>query len=232
MRGTCIHLMPRDLPGLPIASGRPPGELSPALHVDDVNAEYHAIAVPLDHAPVAGRWVNLTGEKTERESGRVLTPSGLCLPMPEPGTPTAAKPPVPHPAILGDAKITIDAPAFEVFAALTDQERLAAWWGRDALVEADEGGRYETTLPVGRVEGTITAIDGPQTLAFTWPLMAEGISVSTSVRYALSPRGDQTAVHVAHRAPKEVPGDWSTLWQAVLESLKAYVEGAPPSESP
>lgn len=151
--------------------------------------------------------------------------------MPDPEVPAAdqsasrPQPAVPHAAVLGDAKITIKAPVFEVFAALTDQERLVAWWGEDAYVEADEGGRYETTLPLGRLEGTIIAIDGPGTLDFTWDLPAEGISVTTTVHYALSPMGSQTAVHVAHRAPREVPGEWTALWQAVLESLKSYLEG-------
>ncbi len=152
--------------------------------------------------------------------------------MSAPGTPPSgtprppAKPAVPHAAVLGDAKITINAPVFKVFAALTEPDQLAAWWGQDALVEADEGGRYETTLDIGRIEGTITAIDGPQTLAFTWPFELEGISVTSSVHYELSARGPQTAVHIAHRAPREVPGDWSALWQSVLESLKTYVEEA------
>ena len=139
-----------------------------------------------------------------------------------------AKPAVPHAAVLGDAKITIDAPAFKVFAALTDADQLAAWWGDDVVVEADEGGRYETTLPEGRIEGTITAIDGPQTLVFTWLVPEGDTEVTTSVHYDLSPRGPQTAVHIAHRGPKEVPGDWSAMWQGVLESLKAYVEGTAP----
>ena len=137
---------------------------------------------------------------------------------------------MPRAAVLGDAKITINAPVFEVFAALTDADRLAAWWGQDALVEADEGGRYETTLPIGRIEGTIVAIDGPGTLDFEWSIPSGGIDVTTTVHYALTPRGQQTAVHVAHRAPREVPGEWSALWQSVLESLKAYLEGAAPAE--
>jgi len=148
-------------------------------------------------------------------------------PLPPEGKPEPnAKPPAPHAAVLGDAKITIDAPAFRVFAALTDADELASWWGEDVVVEADEGGRYETTLPEGRIEGTITAIDGPQTLTFTWTVQAGDADVTTSVHYDLSPRGPQTAVHIAHRAPKEVPGDWSALWQNVLNSLKAYVEQA------
>lgn len=151
--------------------------------------------------------------------------------MPEPdgaapsqGVP-AAKPPPPHAAVLGDAKITIDAPVFQVFDALTNPQRLAVWWGRDVVVEADVGGHYEATLPIGRVEGTITAIDGPGELFFTWPQTVEGLSVVTSVHYQLTPKGPQTVVHIAHRAPKPVPGDWPSMWQAVLESLKAHVEG-------
>ncbi len=155
--------------------------------------------------------------------------------MPEPeGTPpgkteSPTKPAPPHAVVLGDAKITLNAPVFQVFDALTNPERLAGWWGQAVLVEAEVGGRYETTLPVGRVEGTITAIDGPQTLYFTWPLPAEGISVVTSVHYDLTPMGPQTVVHVAHRAPKPVPGDWNSLWRSALEALKAYVEGTAPT---
>ncbi len=158
--------------------------------------------------------------------------------MSGPGTPPPsgprppAKPAVPHAAVLGDAKITINAPVFKVFAALTEPDQLAAWWGQDAIVEADEGGRYETTLDIGRIEGTITAIDGPQTLAFAWPVPSEGADVTTSVHYDLAPRGPQTAVHVAHRAPKAVPGDWGALWTSVLEALKAYVEETESSGSP
>ncbi len=150
--------------------------------------------------------------------------------MPEAPLPSAdkaqpnAKPAVPHAAVLGDAKITIAAPAFRVFAALTDPDELAAWWGDDVVVEADEGGRYETTLDIGRIEGTITAIDGPQILTFTWPIMVGDADVTTSVHYDLAPRGPETAVHIAHRAPREVPGNWTALWQGILESLKAYVE--------
>lgn len=148
--------------------------------------------------------------------------------QPPPPPAPRPKPSVPHAAVLGDAKITINAPVFKVFAALTDSEQLASWWGQDALVEADEGGRYETTLPIGRIEGTIIAIDGPGTLDFEWSIPAAGVDVTTTVHYALSPRGAQTAVHIAHRAPKEVPGNWSQLWMGVLESLKAYLEAASP----
>jgi uncharacterized protein YndB with AHSA1/START domain len=173
----------------------------------------------------------LTLERSEssgRSAVRVLTWGGIASGVPEAPLPSAGKPnappPAPKAAVLGDAKITIDAPAFRVFAALTDADQLAAWWGDDVVVEADEGGRYEATIDEGRIEGTITAIDGPQTLTFTWPVPVGDVDVTTSVHYDLSPQGPHTAVHIAHRAPKEVPGNWSALWQGILDALKAYVE--------
>ncbi len=144
--------------------------------------------------------------------------------MPEVGSTPGAKPTTPHAAVLGDAKITINAPAFKVFAALTEPDQVGAWWGDEVVVEPDEGGRYEATLAQGRIEGTITAIDGPGTLTFSMEIPVGGVDVTTFVHYDLAPRGPQTAVHIAHRAPKEIPGEWSALWQSVLESLKAYVE--------
>lgn len=123
--------------------------------------------------------------------------------------------------------MTINAPAFRVFEALTSPEHLGAWWGQDVVVEADEGGRYEVTLPEGRIEGTITAIDGPETLAFSWPVPDADVAILTSVHYELVPKGAQTVLHVVHRAPKELPGDWAGLWTGALESLKGYLEGSP-----
>jgi len=140
-----------------------------------------------------------------------------------------AKPAPPHIVILGDARITVNAFPAQVFEALTNAERLAAWWGEDARVDAQVGGVYETTLPVGRMEGTITTIDGPRKLSFTWPIPQEEASVVTSVTYELNPRGPQTAIHVVQHSPKMLPGDWNGLWRSVLDAMKAYLEGAQPT---
>ena len=137
-----------------------------------------------------------------------------------------AKPAQPHAVVLGDARVTIKAIAARVFEALTDADRLGTWWGEDVRVDAQVGGLYEATLTMGRVEGTIIAIDGPGKLTFAWPLPHEGGTVVTSVAYMLTPRGDQTGVQVIHHAPRSVPGDWNGLWRPVLEALKAYVEGS------
>jgi hypothetical protein len=97
-------------------------------------------------------------------------------------------------------------------------------------VDAQMSGVYEGTLPSGRVEGTITWIEGPRKFSFEWPIVAEGTSVVTSVVYELSPKGPQTVVHVSHRSPRPVPGDLNAVWSNAIESLKAYVE-APRTDS-
>jgi len=138
-------------------------------------------------------------------------------------TPTP-KPAPPHAVILGDAKATINAISAQVFEALTNPERLATWWGDDVRVDAQIGGMYEATLPERRVEATITTIEGPRKLSFAWPLAKEDRTVVTTVAYELYPKGPQTAIHVTHHSPEIVPGEWATMWQQALESLKSYLE--------
>jgi len=153
--------------------------------------------------------------------------------MPEAPIPAKedAAPKVGPPVVLANAKATVGAIPAQVFEALTDAAQLAAWWAEDVRVDAQMSGVYEGTLPTGRVEGTITWIEGPRKLSFEWPIFDEGMSVVTSVVYELSPKGPQTVVHVSHRSPKPVPGDWTAVWTRAIESLKAYLEAAPPTDS-
>jgi len=116
-----------------------------------------------------------------------------------------------------------------VFEALLNPEQRVQWWADDPRVEAEFGGRYEGTLPDGRVEGSITAIDGPGQLSYMWPVAQEGGSVETNVAYELSPKGPETFVHVVHRSPKPLPGDWSGYWNGALESLKEFLESSVPT---
>jgi len=145
-----------------------------------------------------------------------------------PAAPSPAKPAVPRSVLLADAKVTIRAPIPRVFEALLDPEQLVQWWADDPRVEAELGGRYEGTFSDGRIEGSITAIDGPGQLSFMWPIPQEGGSVETSVAYELAPKGPETFVHLVHRAPRPVPGEWADLWNGALESLRAFLESSAP----
>lgn len=144
------------------------------------------------------------------------------------GTEGRTKPAPPTSVVLADARLTVRAPLPRVFDALVNPERLGLWWARDLAIEAELGGRYEGTLPEGRVEGTITAIDGPGRLSYTWPIAREGGSVETSVVYQLAPKGSESFVHLIHRSPRPVAGDWDALWLRLLGSLKTLLEAGAP----
>src|SRR2546421_5486976 len=143
-------------------------------------------------------------------------------------TPSAPKPAAPRTVLLADAKVQIRAPIPLVFEALLDPGQLVQWWADEPRVEAVLGGRYEGTLSDGRIEGSITAIDGPGKFSFMWPILQEGGSVETSVAYELAPKGPETFVHLVHRAPRPVPGEWADLWNGALESLRAFLESSAP----
>jgi len=146
-------------------------------------------------------------------------------------TPSAPKPAAPRTVLLADAKVTVRAPIPRVFEAVLDPAQLAQWWADDPRVEAELGGRYEGSLSDGRVEGSITAIDGPGTLSFMWPVAQDGGPVETSVAYELSPKGPETFVHLMHRSPVPVPGDWSGYWNGALASLKEFLESSVPTDA-
>src|SRR5438128_12096142 len=103
-----------------------------------------------------------------------------------PAAQTPTPPPVPRSVLLADAKVTIRAPIPRVFEALLDPAQLVQWWADEPRVEAELGGRYEGTLTDGRVEGSITAIDGPGTLSLMWPVAPDAGPGEGSVATARS----------------------------------------------
>src|SRR5207245_6096883 len=114
-------------------------------------------------------------------------------------TPSAPKPAAPRSVLLADARVTIRAPIPRVFEALLDPAQLVQWWADDPRIEAELGGRYEGTLSDGRMEGSITAIDGQGTLSFMWTITQESGSVETRVAYELTPKCPGTFTHVDNR---------------------------------
>src|SRR3989475_11597920 len=103
--------------------------------------------------------------------------------MPEAPIPTKedAAPKVGPPVVLANAKATVGAIPAQVFEALTDAAQPGAWWAQDVRVDAQMSGVYEGTLPSGRMEGTITWIEGPRKFVVEWPSVGAGASVVTSV---------------------------------------------------
>jgi len=104
-----------------------------------------------------------------------------------------------------ETTIELAASPERVFAALTDPQELAAWWGsddtyrtRDWRIDARPGGEWSarTIDPSGNegsIHGTFTIVDRPGVLESTWRASWDEMG-TTTVRYDLSPA-------IVHDAP-------------------------------
>jgi uncharacterized protein YndB with AHSA1/START domain len=130
-------------------------------------------------------------------------------------------------------RVGIKAPPRNVYAALTDCERLASWWtndtrGRNAVGDVihfqfGERGFFDMKVlelaPDKRVLWEVT--DGPA----EW--------IGTKIIWELSPEGTGTTIRFKHqgwREPVDFMSHCSTKWATFLMSLKSLLEtgrGAP-----
>jgi uncharacterized protein YndB with AHSA1/START domain len=97
-------------------------------------------------------------------------------------------------------EMTVDAPADDVWAALTDPDELAVWFGANAEVDLRVGGAIRFRWPNGSERrGLVIDLDPPRRLAFRWREMrsvAAGPAAATVVAFTLDADGRGTRVTV------------------------------------
>lgn len=126
---------------------------------------------------------------------------------------------------MADVKLNIRSTQPRVFESLLTPSDLAAWWGPDAQVEPEVGGRYETNPPEGKQVGLILGLEAPRRITYSWDMPVGNALVETTVTFELSPRGAETFLHLVHRARSVFGGtDWDATWHRSLDALKAYLE--------
>jgi uncharacterized protein YndB with AHSA1/START domain len=150
-----------------------------------------------------------------------------------------------------DVELFIAAPPARVFAAITDPQQTAKWWGQKGLYRVIEakadvrrGGKWSTE-GVGddgtkfRVDGEYLEIDPPRLLVHTWNPSYSNLR-NTVVRWELEPRdvhglqghgparvGTGTVVKIHHSG---FAGDIAQAkghgegWTRVLSWMQAFVE--------
>jgi uncharacterized protein YndB with AHSA1/START domain len=116
-------------------------------------------------------------------------------------------------------------PREEVWAALTEPDRLAQWL-TEATFQPREGGRVAFDFgDGGTCTGTVLVWDPPAVLEYGWDFPDESRSV---VRWELAEDGDGdgTAVTLVHRllGPATAVG-YGAGWHAHLDQLEAHVTG-------
>jgi uncharacterized protein YndB with AHSA1/START domain len=122
---------------------------------------------------------------------------------------------------------TYDAPAEDVWAALTEPARLRGWLApAGAEIEGRDGGGFEFRMSddeAHRVWGTVRTWSPPSLLEIEWHFEGQSESV---VRFELEPRGEATQLVLEHRdLPQEQAAGYGSGWHAYLDALDDHLTG-------
>ena len=133
-------------------------------------------------------------------------------------------------------EITIQAPAEEIFDALTNPERLVQWWivpGQFQMTHLESdlrpgGKRIMRGSGYGRavtVTGEYREIERPRLLVFTWLPDWQGDAVESVVRFDLEERDGCTVVRLTHSGlVSEKSRQSHRGWPQLLALLQAHAE--------
>ncbi len=119
-----------------------------------------------------------------------------------------------------EREAVLDAPAEEVWEALTDERLLGEWLAEEAELEPEPGGRASFRFADGtEKEGTVLRVEEERELAFTWARPGEP---ETEVELTLVPLVSGTRLVVVERAgavaaPTAFAG---AAWGARLSALQ------------
>lgn len=125
-------------------------------------------------------------------------------------------------------RVGIQAPADQVYGALTTTEGVTSWWWQDARGDARANGRIECYY--GESPMVVMQITQQQPgQKVSWRCV-EGPEewLDTNVTYFIDASDDETAVTLVHtgwKQPTDFMGQCSTKWALYLVGLKRLLEG-------
>lgn len=128
--------------------------------------------------------------------------------------------------IVAELAVTLDNPVHEVWAALTEPDRLAQWLA-PGRIELREGGvaRLDFADSGIVIDSTVTAVEPMRRLEYSWSGPNEP---QRPVRWDLEPIGPVTRLVLELSVPAEEDAARSAAgWAAHLEMLTALLVGVP-----
>lgn len=128
--------------------------------------------------------------------------------------------------VIAELAVTLDNPVHEVWAALTEPDRLAQWLA-PGRIELREGGvaRLDFADSGIVIDSTVTAVEPMQRLEYSWSGPNEP---QRPVRWDLEPIGPVTRLVLELSVPAEEDAARSAAgWAAHLEMLTTLLAGVP-----
>ncbi|AWK70680.1 SRPBCC family protein [Rhodococcus oxybenzonivorans] len=135
--------------------------------------------------------------------------------------------------------VVISAPRSTVWAAITDADKVAQWFGQQAEIDLAVGGRAEFTWDGhGTSRAIVTEVDEPNCFGFRWAADRDTDPVegnSTLVRFTLAEHESGTELTVTETGFDTLDRDADARnqqregniqgWHAELDELVAYLHG-------
>jgi uncharacterized protein YndB with AHSA1/START domain len=121
-----------------------------------------------------------------------------------------------------EREAVLDAPASEVWEALTDERLLSEWLADDVDLDPEPGGHATFRFADGEArQGTVIRVEDERALAFTWARPGEP---QTEVELVLEPLVSGTRLVVTERATSATPIAASdAAWKVRLEALRRAI---------
>jgi uncharacterized protein YndB with AHSA1/START domain len=112
----------------------------------------------------------------------------------------------------------------EVFAALTEPDRLATWFLDSARISLKKGGSFRFVWQGGySIRGKVKKVDPEKLLVLAWiDRFESGKVFETEARFDLEKKGKGTLLTVTHRGFKKGP-KWVQLYGAIQSGWAHYL---------
>jgi uncharacterized protein YndB with AHSA1/START domain len=134
-------------------------------------------------------------------------------------------------------RVRVAASPDTIFEFFTDPEKMVQWMGTEATLDPRPGGVCRIN-PAGHAVmlGEYVEVDRPHRLVMTWGWETQLFQTppqSTEVEVSLTPDGEETVVHLAHRRlHPEAVAFHKAGWDHYLPRLALVASGAKPDVDP
>jgi uncharacterized protein YndB with AHSA1/START domain len=125
--------------------------------------------------------------------------------------------------------LTLQAPIDEVWAALTEPEKISQWFSKSTELDLRPGGRGVLTWGEIVVPITVEEVEERRRFAYRWePSHVQSGGPTTLVEFTLEEDGDATVLHLVESGfaalPPESRAENDRGWTEELGELQALVE--------